>query len=108
MSDNAENLPITNERVDDIPLLIAQLKEMRVPELINECFSPHGNWQGLSLGHLVVVWLTFILSESNHRLSHLRAWARSPDRAQAIVAATRRPIEHGPHTSFGLIAPPAS
>jgi len=39
MSNNAENLPVTNERVDDIPLLLAQLKEMRVPELLNEVFS---------------------------------------------------------------------
>jgi len=56
-------------------LLLAQLKEMRVPELLNEAFPTHGNWRGLSLGHVVTVWLTFILSESNHRLSHLRPWA---------------------------------
>nr|MBA3713930.1 hypothetical protein [Pyrinomonadaceae bacterium] len=63
MSNNAENLPVTNERVDDIPLRLAQLKEMRVPELLNESFPTHGNWQGLKLGHLVTVWLAFILSE---------------------------------------------
>jgi transposase len=74
MPNNAESLPITSERVDDLPPLLAQLKEMRVPELLNKSFPTHGNWQGLSLGHLVTVWLTFILSESNHRLSHLRAW----------------------------------
>jgi hypothetical protein len=84
MSNNAENLPITNERVDDIPLLLAQLKEMRVPELLNQSFPTHGNWQGLSLGHLVTVWLTFILSESNHRLSHLRSWTAA--RLQTLAA----------------------
>lgn len=66
---------IYSERVDDIPVLLAQLDEMRVPELINQCFPTHGNWTGLSLGHLVAVWLTFIMSESNHRLSHLQPWA---------------------------------
>lgn len=90
MSNNAENLPITNERVDDLPPLIAQLKEMRVAELINECFPTHGNWQGLSLGHLVVVWLTFILSESNHRMSHLRAWAAA--RLHTLEACLGVPI----------------
>lgn len=84
MSTNAENLPATSERVDDIPLLIAQLKQMRVPELLNQSFPAHGNWQGLSLGHLVTVWLTFILSESNHRLSHLRTWASA--RLQTLAA----------------------
>ena len=75
MPNTAENCPVINERVDDLPLLLAQLKEMRVPELLNEAFPTHGNWRGLSLGHVVTVWLTFILSESNHRLSHLRPWA---------------------------------
>jgi transposase len=75
MPNTAESCPITNERLDDLPLLLAQLKEMRVPALLNESFPTHGNWQGLSLGHLVTVWLTFILSESNHRLSHLQPWA---------------------------------
>jgi transposase len=85
MPNTAENCPITNERVDDLPLLLAQLKEMRVPELLNESFPTHRNWQGLSLGHLVTVWLTFILSESNHRLSHLQSWAAS--RVQTLRAA---------------------
>jgi transposase len=84
MPNNAESLPITSERVDDLPPLLAQLKEMRVPELLNESFPTHGNWQGLSLGHLVTVWLTFILSESNHRLSHLRAWTAA--RLQTVQA----------------------
>jgi transposase len=85
MPNTAESCPITSERVDDLPLLLAQLKEMRVPELLNESFPPHGNWQGLSLGHLVTVWLTFILSESNHRLSHLQPWAAG--RLQTLCAA---------------------
>lgn len=90
MSNNAENLPVTNERVDDIPLLLAQLKEMRVPELLNESFPTHGNWQGLKLGHLVTVWLAFILSESNHRLSHLRTWTDA--HGQTLAACLGLPL----------------
>ncbi len=90
MPNNAESLPIMNERVDDLPLLFAQLKEMRVPELLNEAFPTHGNWRGLSLGHLGTVWLTFILSESNHRLSHLRAWTAA--RLQTVQACLGVPI----------------
>ena len=84
MPNTAESFPITSERVDDFPPLLAQLKEMRVPELRTDSFPTHGNWQGLSLGHLVTVWLTFILSESNHRLSHLRAWTAA--RLQTVQA----------------------
>ena len=85
MTNNAEQVSIENERVDDIPVLLAQLCELRVAELLNECFPTHGNWDGLSFGHLVAVWLTFILSESTHRLSHLQPWAAS--RVQPLRAA---------------------
>src|SRR4029450_10736195 len=90
MPNNAESFPITSERVDDLPPLLAQLKEMHVPELLNDSFPTHGNWQGLSLGHLVTVWLTFILSESNHRLSHLRAWTAA--RLQTVQACLGVPM----------------
>lgn len=85
MTNNVEQVSIETERVDDIALLLAQLCEMRVPELLNECFPTHGNWSGLSLGHLVAVWLTFIMSQSNHRLSHLQPWAAT--RLQTLRAA---------------------
>jgi transposase len=35
----------------------------------------HGNWQGLSLGEVVVVWIAYILSEGDHRLNHVQSWA---------------------------------
>ena len=70
-----ENLTITSERVDDIPMLLAQLDRMQVARLLDEYFPTHGKWQGLSLGKLTSVWLTFILSEANHRLSHVEPWA---------------------------------
>jgi transposase len=70
-----EQLTLTHERVDDIPLLLAQLDRMQVAELLDRCFPTHGNWQGLRLGQVVSVWLTFILSEANHRLSQVEPWA---------------------------------
>ncbi len=36
------------ERVDDIPLLLAQMARMKVARLLNQHFPMHGNWQGLS------------------------------------------------------------
>jgi len=70
-----EELTINTERIDDIPILMAQLNRMQVGAMLDEYFPTHGNWQGLSLGTVVTVWLTFILSEANHRLSHVQAWA---------------------------------
>ena len=65
---------ITNERVDDIPLLLRQLEHMGVEQLIDKHFPCHGNWQGLNLGSVVVIWLTHIWEQADHRLNHVQAW----------------------------------
>jgi transposase len=71
----AETLTIRSERVDDIPLLLTQLDHMGVQPLLDEHFPTHGNWVGLSLGWVTVLWLTHILSEADHRLNHGQPWA---------------------------------
>jgi transposase len=70
-----EELTIETERVDDLPVLFAQLKKMQVAELLDQHFPTHGNWQGLSLGTVVVGWLSHILSQGNHKLNHVEPWA---------------------------------
>ena len=62
------------ERVDDIPLLLAQMEKMNIAALLDKHFPMHGNWQGLSLGQIVVVWLAYILSEGDHRLNSVQGW----------------------------------
>ena len=37
---------IGNERVDDIPLLLNQMKRLNLSGLVDEHFAGHGNWQG--------------------------------------------------------------
>lgn len=71
----ATELIITNERVDDIPILLTQIEQMGVRKLIDKHFPTHGNWQGQSLGSVVVIWLAHILSQADHRLNHVQAWA---------------------------------
>jgi len=70
-----QNLTIINERVDDIPLLLAQLKRMGVQELLDKHFPTHGNWQGLSLGWVTIIWLGHILSQKDHRLNQVQSWS---------------------------------
>jgi transposase len=82
----SETLTILSERVDDIPLLLAQLDRMGVQPLLDEHFPTHGNWVGLSLGWVTVLWLTHILSEADHRLNHVQPWAKQ--RLQTLRGAT--------------------
>ena len=72
-----EQLTVTNERVDDIPLLVAYLEHMGVPALLDKHFPTHGNWQGLSLGMAATLWLSHILSEADHRLNQSKPGRRS-------------------------------
>jgi len=66
---------IGNERVDDIPLLLSQMEKLNVRGLADEHFKGHGNWQGLSLGEVMMGWLSYLLSQGDHRLNQVEAWA---------------------------------
>lgn len=77
---------IQTERIDDLPLLVAQQQRMGIPAIIDAVIEPHGNRQGLSVGWTVVGWLGFILSEADHRLSFVEPWAASRLRSlQALL-----------------------
>jgi hypothetical protein len=62
---------IITERVDDIPLLLEHMQRMELPTLIDSHFPAHGNWDGLSLGWVITIWLSSILSRGDHRLVHV-------------------------------------
>lgn len=62
-------------RIDDLVLIYEQLKEQRIQEVIDAVIEPHGNRTGLSLGHLISLWMCYLLSESDHRLSSVEEWA---------------------------------
>jgi transposase len=70
-----DELTVITERVDDIPVLVAHMIRMGLPDLLDEHFPVHGNWQGLSLGWTSTVWLAHILSEGDHRLNQVQPWA---------------------------------
>lgn len=70
----AEELKVRTERIDDIPLLISFQEQMGISRLIDKHFIPHGNWQGASLGLVAVFWLSFILSQCDHRKNRVRPW----------------------------------
>ncbi len=83
-----ETLNIETERADDIPLLLAHMQRMNLAELLDKHIPAmnlaelldkhipaHGNRKGLSLGSVMMVWLSHILSEADHRMNHVQEWA---------------------------------
>ena len=86
----SEQLSVTTERVDDLPILVAQSEEMGLPELLDEYFKPHGNWEGTSLGWTTAVWLTHIVSEGDHRMNQVQGWAEQ--RVETLRVCTGQEI----------------
>jgi hypothetical protein len=86
----AETLTILSERVDDIPVLLAQLDRMGVQPLLDEHVPTHGHGVGLSPGWVSVLWWTHILSEGDHRLNHVAPWDKP--RLHTLRACTGQPV----------------
>jgi hypothetical protein len=76
------------ERVDDIPLLLAQMRKIRLVELIEQPFPAHGNWQGLSIGQVTAGWLSNILSGGNHTCAYI---AHTGDHYLCLLSAVQIP-----------------
>ncbi len=64
------------ERVDKLPLVFAILRQMGIQEIIDTYHMPHGNHQGLSEGWLALLFLLYILTESDHKMVSVQQWER--------------------------------
>jgi transposase len=83
-----QQLEVQIEPVEDIPVLIAKLERMNVQKLIGRHFMPHGNWRGCQVGQVVQVWLTYVLTEGDHRLSHLQEWVKGREKILSACLKT--------------------
>lgn len=72
-----EQIKVESERIDDVPLLLNVASQMGIGQVISEVIKPHGNRKGLSIGGLIMVWLSYILSQSDHRMNRVEQWAAS-------------------------------
>ncbi len=76
-----------SERSDDIPLLLHQLQQLQIAEIIDASLpTPHGNRQGLSYGQLSVLFLSYIMSQGDHRLCAVEDW--SNEHIQTLMRGT--------------------
>lgn len=67
-------LRLNTEQINSVPLLLGVIEQMGIRELIDTHVTPHGFWQGVSVGTLVSIWLCHILSQRDHRLVAVRDW----------------------------------
>jgi transposase len=74
---NSEQVQVHRvERVDDIPILLATLKKLKVAQTLDRHYPSGHRWKGeLTFGEVACVWLAFITSQGDHRLCRLQSWA---------------------------------
>lgn len=75
-------LTITSEQINSLPLLVGIMEDMGIRQVIDQHVTPHGHWQGVSVGTAVTIWLSHLLLERDHRLVMVRDWVA--DRAHTI------------------------
>src|SRR3954467_12058804 len=83
------------ERVDDIPVLLATLKRLKVDEILDRHFPSGNRWKGeLTFGEVACVWLAFITSQGDHRLCRVQPWAEANRHSlQAALGKTVRALD---------------
>jgi len=83
------------ERVDDIPVLLATLKLLKVDAILDRHFPTGHRWLGaLTFGEVACVWLAFITSQGDHRLNQVQPWVQDHlQTLQACLGKTIRPLD---------------
>ena len=82
-------MKITTERIDDFPLLLAVMKQLRLPEIIDQQVKRHGLHQGLSWGWIASIWLAHIMSQSNPRKQPVQGWVEQASETIERVTGQR-------------------
>jgi len=69
-----EEIKAHAEVIGDIGVLLAFLKQMNLPELLDRHIKRHHLDQGLSWGWVISIWLVYIVSQGDHRKVVVEDW----------------------------------
>ena len=78
------------ERLDDVPVIFGHLQKTRIQATVDRVIETHGNWQGLSPGWIITIWLMHILSEHTHCMDRVREWVAK--RLHVLQELTGQPL----------------
>jgi transposase len=65
---------LTHYRIDEIPLVLALLMQMGLPQIYDREIRDHGLHTGLSGGWMMTIWLAFIISQGDHTKYKVEGW----------------------------------
>jgi transposase len=71
-----EEMTLHTEVIDDVVLLIEEIRRMGLPAILDEVFKGHWVAERLSWGWTLGIWLVYLISEGDHRKLPVRAWVK--------------------------------
>jgi transposase len=74
---------LTTYRLDDLPLVLGLLMQMKLPEIFDRQIGDHGLHPGLSGGWMITIWLAFIITQGDHTKYKVETWVA---RHQEVIA----------------------
>jgi transposase len=85
-----EEIKAHAEVVGDVGVLLGFVKQMNLPELLDQHIKRHHLEQGLSLGWVISIWLVYIVSQGDHRKVTVEDWVR--EKHEILELLTGLPI----------------
>ena len=76
---------VETERLDDLPVLIEWLKQMKVDTIIDDHTHPHRLWGGISKGLLGLTWIAHMLMTGDHRKVRLNELLQRNRRSLGVM-----------------------
>ncbi len=71
-----EKMEIEAENVNDVVVLLGWMKQMNLPDLLDQHIRRHQREEGLSWGWVLSIWLAYVVSQGDHRKLSVRDWVR--------------------------------
>ena len=76
---------VATERIDDLPVLMEWLKQMKVDAIIDDHTQAHGLWGGISKGVLGMTWIAHMIMTGDHRQVRLNEMLQGRRRSLGVM-----------------------
>lgn len=79
---------VETERIDDLPVLIEWLKQMKVDAILDDHTQAHGLWGGISKGVLGMTWIAHMMMTGDHRQVRLNELLQRSRRSLGVLVGS--------------------
>ncbi len=100
-----DSLLLAAEHADDIPLLIAHLWRLGIPQALDAHIPRHAYWSNLSIGATAAIWLAHMLSQGDHKVRSIQSWvAARPETLRWCIGSEVTPVDVAEDRLYEVLA----